>query len=153
MEAELRTISAGEAEDSLVSLINAGDTVPLKVTGSSMVPFLRNGRDTVWLCRADRPKKGQILFFRRSDGTFILHRIRRIGSDGIMTVNGDAQKWCETVDPENAVAVAVRITRQNGKTVDTNGFGFRFLSLLWYPTRPVRPFLFKVGAALRGKRK
>ena len=52
-------LTPGEAAGRLLPLLEAGASVPLRVTGSSMVPFLRDRRDLVFL-RAPR--------FRRDDG-------------------------------------------------------------------------------------
>ena len=46
-------LTPGEAAGRLLPLLEAGASVPLRVTGSSMVPFLRDRRDLVSL-RAPR---------------------------------------------------------------------------------------------------
>ncbi len=151
MKAKIKALSPEEAARGILGVLDSGEAFPLRVTGSSMVPFLHDGRDTVWLRKTDSPRRGQMLFFRRRDGSFILHRIRRINSDGSYTVNGDAQTWCETVPRNAALAVAERITRKNGKTVDTDSLAMRFLAALWYPTRPLRPYIFKMCGLFKRK--
>lgn len=147
-ETNTKILDMHESGDALLELLATGAKIPLVVTGSSMMPFLRHERDTVWLIRTDRYRRGQILFFRRRDGSLILHRIRKILPDGSMIVNGDAQTWCETVLPEMAAAVVCAVTR-DGITRDAGCPAWKLRDLLWYPTRPVRPFIFRAYACLR----
>ena len=86
----IRTIDAVKDADALVDILSTGAVFPLLVTGSSMIPFLREGRDTVFLRKPDRLHRGQIVFFRRKSGEFTLHRIRKIYKDGRLLSNGDA---------------------------------------------------------------
>lgn len=144
----VKTIDALQSGIELVDLINNGATVPVLVTGSSMLPFLKNGRDTVWLAKEENLRRGQILFFRRSNGMFVLHRIRRIYPDGRILVNGDAQTWCEIVYPEQVIAVVCAISR-NGKIRRTNHLFLKIRDCLWYPTRPLRPIIFRTYGMLK----
>ena len=145
----VRTVTAEQIETFLPSLLKAGGTFPLVVTGSSMLPFLKNGRDTVWLRAEKKPKRGQILFFQREDGSFVLHRIRRILSDGTIIVNGDAQNWCENVTPKQSIAVVTAFSRPGKKAVPADSFFIKVRDLLWYPTRPLRPLMFRTYLAIR----
>lgn len=55
--------------------------VPLKnySRGISMLPLLRQGRDSVALRRVDSPiRRNDILFYRRPDGSFVLHRVKAV---------------------------------------------------------------------------
>lgn len=149
MKAEIRTITTGEAQAFLPSVLEGGGSVPLTVTGNSMLPFLKDKRDTVWLRETDKPKRGQILLFRRQDGSFILHRLRRIRRDGTLVMNGDAQSWCEIISPDQVLACVTAFSRPGKKTVSADGFPVRLRDLLWYPTRPIRPFLFRTYLAIR----
>ena len=55
--------------------LNAGETVPLVVTGGSMTPFLVHKRDAVLLSKIDAPvRRGDIILYTRAPGLLILHR-------------------------------------------------------------------------------
>ncbi|MBP3368030.1 MAG: S24/S26 family peptidase [Clostridia bacterium] len=140
---ETHIIDAVRDADSLVDILASGGVFPLVVTGSSMLPFLKEGRDTVILQKADKLCRGQIVFFRRNSGEFILHRVRRKYPNGRLLVNGDAQSWCELIRSECVLAEVISIERR-GRTIDPNGFTSRLLRMLWYPTRPVRPLIFRL---------
>ena len=95
--------------------IGAGVPVRLTVRGGSMRPLLRDGRDVVTLhpCLPEMLKKGDVVFFRYK-GTFILHRIVRIGElpeggsreGAVMVTRGDAMKQTETAALGDAIALA-----------------------------------------------
>jgi hypothetical protein len=144
----IRIIDTVKDADALIEILSTGAVFPLVVTGSSMRPFLREGRDTVSLRKTDTLRKGQIVFFRSRGGGFTLHRIRKIYRDGRLLINGDAQWWCEIVFPAQVLAEVISITR-NDKIIDPCSLRQKLLNSLWYPTRPIRPFIWKVCGFLR----
>ena len=139
----------------LTEILSSGGSVSLVVSGSSMRPFLKHGRDSVCLrsCTEKDLKCGQILLFKRRDQTMVLHRIRRVLPGGQLVMNGDAQAWCETIFAGQVMAVAAFVERK-GRRIPCDCSLFRLWNLFWYPTRPIRPALIKVGHLLRcgGKR-
>ena len=110
-------LDSDQVEERLTPLLRAGAEVPLVVTGSSMVPFLRDRRDKVYLKSPDfvPVRTGDILFFKRDSGQWILHRLHHFTSDGLMVINGDGQTWFETIRPDQVLGVVVKISR-SGKT-------------------------------------
>lgn len=148
---EQRAVPGAQAVPRMEEILSSGGRCGLTVTGSSMVPFLRHERDTVVLAPAtgELLTPGRILFFQRQDGTYILHRLRRVEKDGSFCICGDAQRWTERIRPEQVIGVVVAVRRQSGRVVDCGGFFWRLCSALWYPTRPLRPLLFRIWAAGR----
>ena len=132
-------------------ILAAGASCLLTVTGSSMVPFLHHGKDAVVLAKPGKEglKPGQILFFRRGNRTYILHRLRRVEKDGSLLICGDAQTWMERIQRSQIIGVVVAVQRPDGRIVSCDSFSWRLRSALWYPTRPFRPLLFRIWAAGR----
>ena len=64
----------------ILEAFNENKTFSFPVKGSSMRPLLKND-DVVTICKIDTYKVGDILFFRRDDGAFVLHRLRKIKND------------------------------------------------------------------------
>lgn len=154
--AQNRVMSLEKAAVMLPALLQEDTEVPLVVTGSSMTPFLRDGRDTVFLrgIRFQEPRVGDILYFLRRDGvTPILHRIRSINSDGSYVVNGDAQTWTERVEPGQALAVAARVSRDGGEPVSLRRMDKRVMAAVWRWLLPVRPACFRVAGLLHRKQR
>lgn len=149
-------LDPGEVETRLLPLLERGGEVPLRVTGTSMVPFLRDRRDTVYLRSPALcpPRTGDILFFRRLDGVWVLHRLFRPLSDGRLLINGDAQTWFETIRPEQIAGVAVKLRRDAGPVRPVRRRGALALWKLWRALLPVRPGLLRLlGRAGRLRRR
>ena len=144
-------LESDDFSSGLYDVLRAGGCVPLTVTGSSMLPFLRSGRDTVWLCQCDKSsfRRGKILLFR-SGGNLVLHRIRKPLCGQLLLMNGDAQKSCEVIDSTQAIA-AVRWLTWRGRRFSADSFFVRIRDALWYPTRPFRGFLFRTASNIRRK--
>ena len=149
-----KLIFSGKAVDSqLTEIISAGGRICLVVTGSSMTPFLKHGRDVVYLRAWEEKdcKRGQILLFQRPNNSLVLHRIRKILPDGTLLMNGDAQAWCETISRDQVIAIVSSVERK-GRHISCSSLWFWLWNWLWYPTRPVRPILFKLWRILFPKK-
>lgn len=139
----------------MLAMLRAGGKAELTVTGVSMQPFLRPGRDSVILEAADpqRLRMGDLVFFTRGAEVYVLHRIRRIQKDGSFLICGDRQAWTERVLPEQILARVSGVRRSGGGVISCDGAPWRLASALWFPTRPLRPALFSAALRLRGRRK
>ncbi len=130
--------------------VNSGGSMPLVVTGNSMRPFMRDGKHTVWLaaCKESDFKRGKILLFRRENGRFVLHRVRKVKPDGVLVMNGDAQSWCEEIKKEQVVAVVTQIEIK-GKKQSCNSLIYKMIIEVWQLLKPVRPYIFSVNRKIK----
>ena len=90
------------------------------VTGTSMWPLLSGGESRVQLVKTgDQPlKRGDIVLYRRNNGTWVLHRIIKVKNENTFLVCGDHQwKLDEQIQKEQILAVAQGFFR-NGHYVD-----------------------------------
>lgn len=91
-------------------------TFTLPITGTSMLPLLVQGRDTVTLSKIERSDGlslcvGDLPLYRRKDGSFVLHRIVKI-ENGTYTMCGDNQFILEKgIKEEQLIGVVSQITR------------------------------------------
>ena len=99
--------------------------------GTSMLPLLRQGRDSVALRQLDSPiQKGDILFYQRPDGSFVLHRVRAVTPESL-TLIGDNQTLPEHgVSPDWVIGRVTRIFRDD-KEVICDGFWYNLYLKLW----------------------
>lgn len=120
----------------------SGVVFPLRVMGYSMNPTLGSGRDTVYLVSPEQrvPQSGEIVFFVRPDGRGVLHRLIRILPDGSFLINGDAQSWTETIQPQQVIAVVSHFQRKN-RQISCDGRIYRCYVHIWGLLRPVRPMI------------
>lgn len=111
-----------------------------KVTGVSMLPLLRQGKDTVYISKG-LPQKGDVALYESADGRVcILHRVLKIKGD-IYIIRGDNCVAKEYVPKEKILGVLERIWR-NGKEIEVSkDFGYKCYSLFWKLTAFIRiPF-------------
>lgn len=130
--------------DMFKTLTATGETVFLKVKGSSMMPFLKSDKDSVAAKRIDgKLKKGDIVFYSRMDSVAVMHRIMKIENDK-MWLCGDAQQtWEGPLNVNSAFAKVVSVIH-NGKTYDENSFYFKFFSKIWINLTAIRPYILKL---------
>jgi len=87
--------------------------VRIKVKGSSMFPFLRDGRDEVLLqCLKNKPlRRGRVYLFRHR-GECVLHRLIRLSPERLTFRGDNVFSGVEVCSREDVLAVAVRIFRE-----------------------------------------
>lgn len=105
--------------------------------GNSMLPFIRNGKDTVTLGPINAPlAKNDVIFYRRKNGQFVLHRIVSARPDGSFYLCGDNQFRIEKgIEKHQVIARLIRLER-DGKEISLNSLPARF----WYFLLPFRRF-------------
>lgn len=112
----------------------------MPITGTSMLPLLREGKDLVEIEASDqkRFKKGDVVLYRKNDGTLVLHRIIKTENEEIFTVLGDHQfKNAEQVNKNQIIAVA-RGFLINGSYVDEKTRWYRIYKKIWLSSLTVR---------------
>ena len=131
--------------------VNSGNDIKIKVSGYSMYPLVASRRDSVLLTKAENIKKGDVPLFKRTDGSFILHRVVGI-KDGAYQMRGDYEQKIEyPIYPEQVVAVAKGFYR-NEKYISCDSFWYKLYSYIWMNTVFIRPLMLKI-LAIRGARK
>lgn len=117
--------------------LDQGQNVRFSPKGVSMLPMLRQGKDTVVLSTVpERLKKYDLPLYRREDGQFVLHRIVAVGET--YTCIGDNQFYPEPgLKHGQMIAIVTAFTR-DGKEHTVNEPGYRIYCRLWHYSRPIR---------------
>lgn len=138
----------------LRELLAQGQSVSLTVTGESMSPFLRHGRDQIRLAAVTAPpQRGDMVFFRRRNGQYIMHRVLRRMPDGNYAVIGDGQQQVEfPIAPEQIFAVVTQVCRK-GVWLGPESFWWRFFAGPWLTLLPLRPLLRRMARFIPEKLK
>lgn len=149
MVSNVKCLAPEDLIPSLLKLLEETDFVPLVISGSSMVPFLANHRDTVYLSKIQSPlKKGDMIFYRRNSGQYILHRICQVTA-GTYTLVGDAQTELEYgIRPDQVLAVVTAV-RRKGKLLRPGSFWWEFFRRIWIHVIPLRPKLLSMYSRVR----
>lgn len=155
-EIPVRVVDNQEYMKVVRSILEEGKEVPLVVTGNSMMPFLIDRRDQVLIKRIERPlKKGDIAFFQRENGQYIMHRIHFIRKDNRTGENqfyfiGDGQKSIEGPIKENQVFGVITEVLRKGKHLDEHTFTWKFFQNIWCYVIPFRMLLIRIYSLFRG---
>lgn len=146
----VRQVDTQEYMKIIKELLAEGREVPLVVTGNSMLPFLVDRRDQVLIRKNDRPlEKGDIAFYQRENGQYIMHRIRFIRKDNKTGVCqfyfiGDNQLEIEgPIAKEQIFGVVIQAVRK-GKQIDEKSLIWRFFKHIWIYVIPFRQKILKI---------
>lgn len=118
--------------------------VMIPITGTSMLPLLREGQDRVLLTATENGilKKGDIALYRRKNSQYVLHRVTAVEED-CYTMLGDNQTKREPgIEPGQILAVVKGIYRGDEYRPCTHR-GYRLYVRLWMALVPVRPLLLR----------
>ena len=89
---EKHSILLAELIPVIRDVLAAGGEFSLMPRGQSMLPYFREGRDSVILSPITAPpRRGDILLYVRTNGTPVLHRVVSAEADGTFTMRGDSQ--------------------------------------------------------------
>lgn len=111
-----KIISLDEIYPAIKETLMHGGTVELPITGTSMFPLLKAGRDTVIIKSDSSFQVGDIIFYRRDDGHFVLHRIVGVDENGYVLC-GDNQTMPEKNITEKHIIAKVIEIHRNGKII------------------------------------
>ncbi|MCI6998503.1 MAG: S24/S26 family peptidase [Eubacterium sp.] len=110
------------------------------VRGTSMWPLLKEGKTRVQVeaIKGKKLRKGDIVLYRREDGTLVLHRIMKIGEQDTFLVCGDHQwKQVEVIRRNQILAVAQGFFK-NENYIDDNTWWYRIYKKFWNGNLTVR---------------
>lgn len=100
--------------------LNENGEVSFVSAGTSMMPTIRDRKDTVTLVKPNgKLKKGDVPFYRRDNGQYILHRIVYVNGDTYVTC-GDNQWVNEYNVRQDQVIGVLKSIERNGKVYSVN---------------------------------
>lgn len=142
------TIDTSEYVSNLKQLVEADHEVVITVAGRSMEPFLRNRRDHVLLKKPiTPPKNGDIVFYQRKTGQYVLHRVFKKKPEGYYLM-GDGQVDLEgPIGKEAIFAIASEVER-NGRWFSVESPSWITVCGIWRILYPVRKLAYAVKKAI-----
>lgn len=114
--------------------LSSGQSVRFSPRGTSMLPMLRQGIDSVVLSPLpEKLKKYDLPLYQRDDGSYVLHRIVKAGDT--YTCIGDNQFRLEPgLRPDQMIALVTAFTRGE-KQHSVSQPGYRVYCRFWHYTR------------------
>ena len=132
-------------------LLKAGACIQIYPQGYSMYPFIDPRRDEVVLAGIEEGsalRRGDVVLYRRENGMLVLHRIYKIGQDGLYLL-GDHQTAIEGPVRREQVKGKMTGMVRDGRYMDVGNLGYRMLSVVWLWLRPARRVIMVPAARLR----
>lgn len=132
--------------DELMPLIKEqlsyGQSVRFSPKGKSMLPMLRENRDSVMLSPIpEMLKKYDLPLYQRENGQYVLHRIIEINkSDDTYTCIGDNQFVKEYGLRREQMIAIVTAFEHNGKEHGVTDISYQLYCRCWYYSRKLRYF-------------
>lgn len=132
-------------------LLKAGACIQIYPQGYSMYPFIDPRRDEVVLAGIEEGsalRRGDVVLYRRENGMLVLHRIYKIGQDGLYLL-GDHQTAIEGPVRREQVKGKMTGMVRDGRYMYVGNPGYRMLSVVWLWLRPARRVIMVPAARLR----
>ena len=130
--ADKRTIGDDNYFMAVRMLLDEGREVLFTPKGDSMLPFIKNGRDSVVLASFSRPLEVGDIILVQIGPKYIMHRVFALDGDRI-TMMGDGNiKGKEYCTLKDVIGIVTEIHKENGKVVKPGKGRF------WRAIRPLR---------------
>ena len=117
--------------------IKSGGTYRFYPKGVSMLPLLKEDKDSVVLSSVSDLKKGDIVLYRRENGMFVIHRIVKIADS--FTMCGDNQFLLEKGINKDQILAKVSSVYKGDKLLSFDSKSYRF----YVKMLPLRRFMLK----------
>ena len=139
-----------DAIDVIQEVLNTGGEFRMYPKGTSMRPLLMQGQDSVVLEKKDPDllKKHDVIFYRRENGQFVLHRIMKVCREGTFVLCGDNQTLLEKdVRKEQVIGYVSKIYKGD-QLLSTTSFSHRMYMRFWM-WMPYRKMIFFIKRGFR----
>jgi len=146
-------VDTREYVDALRSVVEEGKETGMIISGDSMTPFLIHERDAICFRKPDTPlRAGDMVFFQRDNGRYVMHRICRIRPDGYYLA-GDAQTAIEGPIRRDQIFARITRVRRKGTWLQPGCFWWEFFAHVWIRIIPLRPILVRLYGLPHRRRK
>ena len=146
-----RVVDTNEYVAVLRELAGEGRVVSMLIAGSSMSPFLCHNRDYIYFTKPDRElRRGDMVFYQRDTGQYVMHRIYKRKKDGYYMV-GDAQTQIEGPLRGDQIFARIIKVKRKGRIIEPGNFWWEFFEHVWIRIVPLRKVIEKLYSLLGQK--
>lgn len=146
-----RVVDTNEYVSVLRELAEEGRVVSMLIAGSSMSPFLCHNRDYIYFTKPDRElRRGDMVFYQRDTGQYVMHRIYKRKKDGYYMV-GDAQTQIEGPLRRDQIFARIIKVKRKGRIIEPGNFWWEFFEHVWIRIIPMRKVIEKLYSLLGQK--
>ncbi len=124
-------------------------TVRIRLNGNSMYPLVRRMQDYVTVNPLDREiLKGDIVLFKRADGQYVAHRVRKIKGQTVITMGDNCVRPDKEINADRVLGYITRVERGN-RIINTDTALQRRLGLVWLSLLPLRKIYSKIKNTIK----
>jgi hypothetical protein len=127
-----------------VSLVNEGMAVTLRVKGSSMLPFILGGHDSVVLTRPGDVTVGDVVLAHIDGQRYVLHRVMEVSPERVVLMGDGNLRGQEVCRPEDILARADEVMDEKGRHRRLDTPRQRRRARIWRSLLPVRRWILAV---------
>ena len=118
-------------------IISSGGSFRLFPKGTSMLPTIKQGEDSVELAAPKKLKKYDIVLYKRPSGQFVIHRIMKIKNDEVLLCGDNQVALEEGIDANDILAKVTGIYKDE-KLFKNTDFTYKLYSFFRANTRIFR---------------
>ncbi len=150
---QIKQVDTREYVSVLRDIAEEGKVVSMLIAGSSMAPFLCHNRDYIYFTKPDRePRRGDMVFYQRDSGQYVMHRVYKVKPDGFYMV-GDGQTQIEGPLRRNQIFALIIQVKRKGKLICPGDFWWEFFEHVWIRIVPLRGAVTALYGIFAGKRR
>ena len=148
---DVKQVDTREYVSVLREIAEEGKVVSMLIAGSSMAPFLCHNRDYIYFTKPERElRRGDMVFYQRDSGRYVMHRIYRVKHEGYYMV-GDAQTQIEGPLRRDQIFAVITQVKRDGKMIRPGDFWWEFFEHIWIRIVPARRIVTALYGMLSGK--
>ena len=148
---DVKQVDTREYVSVLREIAEEGKVVSMLIAGSSMAPFLCHNRDYIYFTKPERElRRGDMVFYQRDSGQYVMHRIYRVKHEGYYMV-GDAQTQIEGPLRRDQIFAVITQVKRAGKMIRPGDFWWEFFEHIWIRIVPARRTVMALYGRLAGK--
>ena len=148
---DVKQVDTREYVSVLRGIAEEGKVVSMLIAGSSMAPFLCHNRDYIYFTKPERElRRGDMVFYQRDSGQYVMHRIYRVKHEGYYMV-GDAQTQIEGPLRRDQIFAVITQVKRAGKMIRPGDFWWEFFEHIWIRIVPARRIVTALYGMLWGK--
>ena len=148
---DVKQVDTREYVSVLRGIAEEGKVVSMLIAGSSMAPFLCHNRDYIYFTKPERElRRGDMVFYQRDSGRYVMHRIYKVKPDGYYMV-GDAQTQIEGPLRREQIFAVITQVKRAGKMIRPGDFWWEFFEHIWIRIVPARRIVTALYGMLWGK--
>ena len=134
---ETKSMYLEELMPLIVEQLDRGSSVRIYPRGTSMLPMIREGLDSVVLSSVpERPSKYDVMLYQRKNGQYVLHRLVGVGDK--YDFLGDNQFCVERGITHEQLIARVSSVSRGEKQIGVDQPSYKLFCRIWYYSRFIR---------------